>query len=60
MSARDERVDRVVEFSGPTDFFGSFVRDLAEQSLLGTPPDLPGLDYIDATWLQPLARGEIP
>jgi len=59
MAARDERIDRVIEFFGPTDFFGPFVQDVAEEALLGTPRDLPGLAFLDEQYLQPLARGEV-
>ncbi len=59
MGARDERVDRVVEFFGPTDFFDSFVQDVTEEALLGAPRDLPGLDYLNGTFLQPLGAGTL-
>lgn len=58
MSIRDPRVDGVVAFSGPTDFFGPWVQDVVEDALRSTPTDLPGLDVLDESWLQPLARGE--
>lgn len=58
MGVRDERIDRIVEFFGPTDFLGPFVRTLTQESLLGDPRDLPGLAYLDETFLQPLADGE--
>lgn len=59
MGVRDPRVDRVVEFFGPTDFFGPFVQDVVEEALIGSPRDLPGLSFLDETYLQPLARGEL-
>lgn len=59
MGIRDPRVDRVVEFFGPTDFFGPFVQDVVEEALMGSPRDLPGLTFLDQTYLQPLARGEL-
>ena len=59
MGARDERVDRVVEFFGPTDFFDSFVQDVTEEALLGAPRDLPGLDYLNEEFLQPLGAGTL-
>ena len=58
MAARDSRIDRVVEFFGPTDFFDDWVRGIARNALLGQPSDLPGFEYLDQTFLQPLARGE--
>jgi acetyl esterase/lipase len=58
MGVRDPRITRIVDFFGPTDFLGPFVRTVARESLLGDPRDLPGLTYLDETFLQPLARGE--
>lgn len=58
MGIRDPRVDRIVEFFGPTDFFGSFARSVVEDALRGELGDLPGLDYLDQTFLQPLSRGD--
>lgn len=59
MGVRDPRIDRVVEFFGPTDFFGPFVQDVVEEALLGSPRNLPGLAFLDEAYLQPLARGEL-
>jgi len=59
MGIRDERIDRILEFFGPTDFFGPFVQDVTEEALRGSPRELPGLEYLDETYVQPLARGEI-
>lgn len=58
MAARDPRIDVVVEFFGPTDFFGPFVQDVVEEALRGSPRDLPGLAYLNAEFIQPLKRGE--
>lgn len=57
MAIRDPRIDRVVEFFGPTDFYGEFMQQVTEEALRGTPRDLPGADYLDATYLQPLKNG---
>jgi dipeptidyl aminopeptidase/acylaminoacyl peptidase len=59
MGVRDPRVDRVVAFMGPTDFFDAWVEDLVMEALEGDPRDLPGLATLDALFLQPLKRGEI-
>ncbi len=59
MAARDARIDAVVEFFGPTDFFDPWVRDIVEEALLGQLRDLPGLAWLDETYLQPLERGAI-
>lgn len=58
MGIRDVRIDRVVEFFGPTDFFGPFMRTVTYELLLGDPRDLPGVAYLDEMFLQPLAAGE--
>ncbi|MBI2615934.1 MAG: dienelactone hydrolase family protein [Gemmatimonadetes bacterium] len=59
MAARDPRIDAVVEFFGPTDFFGTFVQDVVEEALLGMLRNLPGLADLDARFIQPLKRGEL-
>lgn len=59
MGIREPRIDRVVEFFGPTDFFGPFVQDVVEEALTASARDLPGLAFLDEEYLQPLARGEI-
>ncbi len=59
MAERDPKIDLVVEFFGPTDFFGPFVQDVVEEALRGMPRDLPGLDFLNARFIQPLKRGEL-
>jgi acetyl esterase/lipase len=59
MAERDPRVEVLVEFFGPTDFHGPFVMEVAEEALLGTLRDLPGLAHLDSTFIQPLKRGEM-
>jgi acetyl esterase/lipase len=59
MGVRDDRVDRIVGFSGLTDLFDDFIQDVVEEALAGTPRDLPGLDELNERFIQPLARGEI-
>lgn len=59
MAARDPRIDAVVEFFGPTDFFDTFVQDVVEEALRGMPRNLPGLADLDAQFIQPLKRGEL-
>ncbi len=57
MAAREPRIDLVVEYFGATDFFSPFVREIVEEALDGMPRDLPGLDYLDATFIQPFGQG---
>ncbi len=59
MAIRDPRIDAVVDFFGPTDFFGSFVQGVVEDALLGVPRNLPGLADLDAQFIQPLKRGDL-
>lgn len=59
MGARDGAIDRVIDFFGPTDFFGPFVEDVVDEALRGAPRDLPGLSFFDEAYLQPLAAGAL-
>lgn len=60
MGIRDPVVDAVVEFFGPTDFFGEFAQDVTTYALRDMLPDLPGVRYLNARIIQPLRRGDIP
>ena len=57
--ARDERVDRIVAFFGPTDFFDNWIQVIAWKTALDGPWDLPGLIHLDSTVVQPLVRGTL-
>ncbi len=59
MAERDPRIDVVVEFFGPSDFFGPFVQEVVRDALLGELRDLPGLAFLDEKFIQPLAREEL-
>jgi dipeptidyl aminopeptidase/acylaminoacyl peptidase len=59
MAVREPRIDAVVEFFGPTDFFDTFVQEVVEEALLGMPRNLPGLADLDAQFIQPLKRAEL-
>ncbi|MCH8276249.1 MAG: peptidase [Bacteroidetes bacterium] len=59
MAVRDPRIDSVIEFFGPTDFFGPFVQSVVEETLMGNPRDLPGLAYLNRTFILPLQSGSI-
>ena len=59
MALRDDRIDGVVDFFGPTDFFGPFVQEVFTEALLGTPRDLPGLDVLNERFVAPLAAGAL-
>ena len=58
-AARDTRIDAVVEAYGPTDLFDGYAREIMEEALAGTLRDLPGLDYLNETVIQPWHRGEL-
>jgi acetyl esterase/lipase len=57
MAIRDPRIDTVVEFFGPTDFFGPFVQEVVEDALEGTIQDLPGVAFLNQSFIQPLKEG---
>ena len=52
-AVRNRRIDAVVEFFGPTDFFGEYAREIFEEALEGELRDLPGLEYFNETVIQP-------
>ncbi len=52
MAERDFRIDLVVEFSGPTDFFGPFVQEVTEEALRDTLGDLPGLEFLNDEYIR--------
>jgi len=59
MAIRDPRIALVVDFFGPTDFFGQFMQDVAEEILQDERRDLPGLNYLADEYLLPLAAGDM-
>jgi dipeptidyl aminopeptidase/acylaminoacyl peptidase len=59
MSVRDERIDRVVDFFGPTDFFDAYAQERVAAALRGDASALPGLAVLDARYLQPLIDGDL-
>lgn len=59
MAARDQRVDAVVDYFGPTDFFLPEVRRLGERALRSRVPRLPGAGYLANHVLFALRDGRI-
>ncbi len=59
MAIRDARISLVSEFFGPTDFFVPDVQDTFREALQGNPRNLPGLNFLNDMYIQPLGRGEI-
>ncbi len=56
---RDERIERLVAFFGPTDFYDDWVRDIVREAALRMPRSLPGVAHLDSTVVQPFIRGEV-
>ena len=56
---RDERIENIVAFFGPTDFFDDWVRQIVREAILGRPRDLTGVAFMDSTFVQPYMRREI-
>lgn len=56
---RDPRIDLVIEFFGPTDFFSPFTEELVADALTDSLPDMPGLATLNDKIIQPLKEGEL-
>lgn len=56
---RDSRIDLVIEFFGPTDFFSQWSEDIFAEALEGSLRDLPGLSTLNADVIQPLKNGSL-
>ena len=56
---RDERIERLVTFFGPTDFFDEWVREIVREAALRMPRRLPGVAHLDSTVVQPFIRGDV-
>ncbi len=59
MAIRDARIERVLDFFGPTDFLGPYVQQVVEDALRGTDRALPGFDVLNARFIQPLKAGDV-
>ncbi len=56
---RDERIENIVAFFGPTDFFDDWVRQIVREAILGRPRELTGVAHMNSSFIQPYLRGEI-
>jgi len=56
---RDPRTARVVDYFGPTDFFGDYVKNVVRRIMLDSAPDLPGLNDLKTTVIDPLRAGTL-
>ena len=59
MAARDPRIDLVVAFFGPTDFFGPYVQDVLADALTGGPQDMTSLATLFDLFIPPLQDGTL-
>lgn len=56
---REPRIDGVVDFFGPTDFFGLWAQGLLVDVLDGVGPDLASIPELERSLVDPLDRGEL-
>lgn len=54
---RDKRIDLVIEFFGPTDFYSAWTEEIFADALDGSLRDLPGVSTLNADIIQPLKAG---
>jgi esterase/lipase len=60
MAIRDSRIDGVIDFFAPTDFFGPFVMEILQDALLGEPQrELPGISFLEQDLVPRLQQGEL-
>lgn len=59
MAARDDRIDAVVSFFGPTDFYGSWVQGIVEEALRGNVLPLPGVETLVEDYVLPLQEEDL-
>jgi len=58
-SLRDPRIHRVVDYFGPTDFYGTYSERIFRQMMNGVSIDLPGIKYLDSAIVKPLLAGTL-
>jgi len=60
MAIRDSRIDGVINFFAPTDFFGAFVMEIIEAALLGEPQrQLPGISFLEHDLAPRMQQGDL-
>lgn len=59
MGIRDERIAGVITFFGPTDFQNEWARGIASLLVRGVTVDLPGVEYLRATYVVPWWTGDV-
>lgn len=59
MGIRDKRIAGVIAFFGPTDFQNEWARGIASLLVRGLTVDLPGVEYLRATYLVPWWTGDV-
>lgn len=58
-SLHDSRIERVVDFFGPTDFYGEFVQGVVDTLLQGGEIALPGAEFLDTSLVDGLQNNRI-
>ena len=59
MGIRDPRIAGVITFFGPTDFQNEWARDIASLLVRGVTVDLPGVEYLRASYIVPWWAGVV-
>ena len=59
MGIRDDRIAGIITFFGPTDFQNEWARGIASLLVQGVTVDLPGVEYLRATYIVPWWAGEV-
>lgn len=60
MAIRDSRIDGVIDFFAPTDFFGAFVMEIVEAALLGEAQrQLPGISFLEQDLVPRMQQGDL-
>ena len=54
---RDKRIDLVIEFFGPTDFYSNWTEEIFADALDGSLRDLPAVSTLNTDIIQPLKSG---
>ena len=59
MGIRDERIAGLITFFGPTDFQNEWARGIAGLLVRGVTVDLPGVEYLRTSYLEPWWTGDV-
>lgn len=56
---RDARIERIVTYFGPTDFFDTYVQDVVREALDGDLRNLPGMGHLYTNFIEPVQRDQL-